>query len=139
MPVDTRVDAEEIKQTDRAIGRFEKALSKDGRPVRKGLARMAGSASRFMASITHIDTHTLARAYGVDQGIGTSGAFAGVFIIPSIVNPRGQRPAEYGPYEFGRGGDHDALGRTFAQASRFVDPNIVLVLKEAALEAKTGA
>lgn len=137
MPLAYEVESE-IKRMERAIRLYDKALSDDGQPVRRGLTRMSGAGSRFASSITHIDTATLYRSYGVRQGVGTSGAYATIYILPGIVNPRGQRPVVYGPYEFGRGGDHDAFGRTVQQSDQFVEPAIEQILNDAGREASRG-
>ncbi len=104
----------ELEDIERFVDKFDRnlAVSPMSSAVRGGLAKMAGDASRFAGRITHIDTATLYRSYGVRLGQGTSGSFAQVYILPGVTNPRGQRPVVYGPFEFGRGGSHDAFGRT---------------------------
>jgi hypothetical protein len=49
-----------------------------------------------------------------------------VFIDPSVRNPlTGRAPAEYGVYEFARGGEHDAYGRAVEEnADALVDTAI---------------
>jgi hypothetical protein len=88
----------------RAMKRFDDALSIDSDTVKRGLGMMARPAANYASAITHQDTATLWRSYVINQDTGSSGAFASVYVDPSIVNPRGQRPANYAFYEFARGG-----------------------------------
>jgi hypothetical protein len=120
----------------RAMKRFDDALSIDSDTVKRGLGMMARPAANYASAITHQDTATLWRSYVINQDTGSSGAFASVYVDPSIVNPRGQRPANYAFYEFARGGSHDAFGRTAARAASYVNPAVDFILNEAAKKAK---
>ena len=63
---------------------------------------------RYAKSITHIDTSAL-QASHLGEVYGTRGR---IYINPSAINPRGQRPETYGPYEQARGGSHAFYDRT---------------------------
>lgn len=124
----------ELREAQRFVDTFDRnlAVSPMSSAVRSGLGKMSGEASRFAGRITHIDTATLYRSYGVRLGQGTSGAYAQVYILPGVTNPRGQKPVVYGPFEFGRGGSHDAFGRTVDAAGEMVEKGVDQILNEAA-------
>lgn len=65
----------------------------------------------YAKSITHIDTSAL-QASHLGEVYGLRGR---VYINPSAINPRGARPAEYGPYEQARGGAHAFYDRTLSE------------------------
>lgn len=62
----------------------------------------------YAKGITHRDTTAL-QASHLGEVHGLQGR---VFINPAAINPRGQRPSEYGPYEHARGGSHAFYDRT---------------------------
>ena len=66
------------------------------------------AAQRYMVSITHVDTGSLRAA----ELVRLSGLRGEIYIDPSAVNPRGGSPAEYGPAENARGGEHAFMERT---------------------------
>lgn len=53
-------------------------------------------------NVTHVDTGALRASHRMT----VTGVRGRVFIDPGAVNPRGQRPAVYGPFEHARRGDH---------------------------------
>ena len=65
----------------------------------------------YAESITHVDTGALTRSH-LGEVYATHGR---VYINPSAINPRGQRPETYGPYEHARGGTHAFYDRTVAE------------------------
>ena len=69
------------------------------------------AAQRYMVSITHVDTGALRASLMVR----VSGLRGEVYIDPGAVNPRGQAPSEYGPYENARGGEHAFMLRTVTE------------------------
>lgn len=68
------------------------------------------AAFRFVLGVTHVDTgglrasHRMYLEAGFHRGI--------IDLDPSAVNPRGGRPAKYGPAEHARGGNHAFYWRT---------------------------
>jgi hypothetical protein len=137
MPLNYDVTTEpELTEVYRGLARFDAALDIDSPTVARGLGLMARPAAAFASTITHQDTATLWRSYLINQGVGSSGAFASIFVDPGVVNPRGQRPSEYAFYEFSRGGSHDAFGRTVARAESYVNVAIDFMLNAAAKRAK---
>lgn len=128
------IDTEVMKRLEAALENFDKEIqvAPAGPAVKRGLARMSGHASRFASGITHIDTGTLYRSYLLKMDDGTSGSYAQIYVNPQVVNPRGQRPVVYAPYEFGRGGDHDAFGQTVRAAGPWVDEGVQIILETAA-------
>lgn len=127
----TQTDAAQVAA---ALARFGEALNPTpaSQGIQAGLMAMAQPALAYASAVTHRDTDTLSRSYLIDQGQGSGGAYASIYIDPSIQNPRGQSPAVYGPMEFARGGDHDAFGRAFQKAEEFVREGVALILDEAA-------
>lgn len=71
------------------------ALGRAIRYVLMGLHRAA-------VALTHVESGAL-RASHMAEYYGTRGR---IYINPATVNPRGQRPVEYGVYEHARGGSH---------------------------------
>lgn len=72
----------------------------------------ATAAQRYAVSITHVWKYLgggLRASHRIRMESGTRGR---VYIDPTSVNPRGQRPAEYGIYEHARGGSHAFYERT---------------------------
>jgi len=66
---------------------------------------------RFAIGITHVDTGALKGSHTME----VRGLYGRIFIDPSAVNPKGQRPARYGPFEHERGGSHAFYDRTVAE------------------------
>lgn len=50
--------------------------------------------------------------------IEEGGAIGVVYIDPSAVNPRGQKPVDYGPGEHARGGDHAFYDRAVQESGQ---------------------
>lgn len=81
-----------------------------GVAVRDATAEM----HRYAVSITHVWKYK-------GGGLKTShrmevNDFRGrIYIDPGVINPRGQRPVEYGPHEHARGGSHAFYARTMAE------------------------
>lgn len=65
----------------------------------------------YAKMITHIDTSAL-QASHLGEVYGLRGR---VYINPSAINPRGQRPEIYGTYEHARGGSHAFYDRSVAE------------------------
>lgn len=60
-----------------------------------------------------------------------AGARGEIFIDQNSINPRGQRPADYGPVEEARGGSHAAYARTFtAKGNEVAMRAIAFLIKE---------
>lgn len=84
----------------------------------------ADEALRYAQSVTHVwwdQGGALRGAHRVRrQGHGSYT----LFIEPSVVNPRGQSPAEYGPAEHARGGEHAFYERTEAERGSRIAENM---------------
>jgi hypothetical protein len=81
---------------------------------------MAQTAERYASGITHQDTATLWGSYIFDTSELQSHNRIYIHIDPSVVNPRGQRPVKYGPYEHARGGEHAFFRRTVNERGDFI-------------------
>lgn len=110
--IDTESEAyyQEVLKLIQAV---EKGTDPEGGNVKTGLYAMAAQTATYAAVITHRDTATLYRSYEIEEKPGK----AAIYIDPAMINPRGERPAVYGPEEFARGGSHNAFGRAYSQAN----------------------
>lgn len=118
-----QVDDSELDQLiDDVIGKVEEGTDPEGDNVRKSLLFMAETTEKYWSQVTHRDTATLYRSYLIEIGDAGGRGSANIFIDPHMINPRGQFPAEYGPYEFARGGSHDAIGQAF----RYANPRVAV-------------
>lgn len=84
-----------------------------GRAVQFALADL----HRYAVSITHVWIYKggalrASHRVGLVENVDAGTARGSIFIDPNAVNPRGQRPEEYGVYEHARGGDHAFYERT---------------------------
>jgi len=83
-----------------------------GEAVRDGTAEL----QRYAIAVTHVDTGALKGSHVME----VKGLWGRIFIAPGGVNPKGQRPAHYGPFEHARGGDHAFYERTVAERGQQV-------------------
>lgn len=67
-------------------------------------------AHRYAVLITHVDTGALRASHRIS--FDANRMRGEISIDPATVNPRGERPAEYGPEEHARGGSHAFYRRT---------------------------
>lgn len=82
---------------------------------------------RYASAITHVDTGALRLSHTIRLAKGQ----AEIFINPAARNPRGGRPAVYGPYEHARGGTHAFYRRTVTDRGRSAASEGVKVLLRA--------
>lgn len=61
-------------------------------------------AHRYAVAFTHVDSGALRAAHRIE--IHPSGLHGSIYIDPSAINPKGQKPSMYGIYEHARGGAH---------------------------------
>lgn len=78
-----------------------------GEAVREATSEL----QRFAIAATHVDTGALRASHLME----VRNLYGRIFISPAAANPRGQRPARYGPFEHARGGDHAFYERTVAE------------------------
>jgi hypothetical protein len=122
---------EELQAINRHMIEALKPANALGRAIR--FAALEGQ--DYLVSIIHRDTRAYAAAQriAIDQG----GSRATLYTDPTAVNQRGQRPAEYGPYEEARGGSHAAYARLVrergekiaARALKFIDKSLIWQLR----------
>ncbi len=134
MPLAYGMAEQALKVAGIAVKRLERAFAYDQQPVRSGLGYITREAGNIAYAITHQDTATLYKSYLKQQDIGTSGAFSTIYVDPSVVNPRGYRPAVYAQYEFGRGGSHDAFQRVVDASDTYINPGIDIITEMALRE-----
>lgn len=67
-------------------------------------------AQRYSVVNTHVDTGALKASHRID--IENGGLRGIVYLDPGAINPKGQRPSQYGVYEHARGGDHAFYEKT---------------------------
>ena len=77
----------------------------------KAIKDAATRLHRYAVAITHTWKY-LGGGLKASHRMAVEGASAKIYIDPSAVNPRGQRPADYGPQEHARGGTHAFYKRT---------------------------
>ena len=75
---------------------------------------------RYAVSITHVwklwgGALRAAHRMSLVEHVDKQTARGSIFIDPNAINPRGQRPAEYGVYEHARGGEHAFYLRTLLE------------------------
>lgn len=109
---DVRISVSGFREALRALDQTREAVDST-----RGLAWAVSEVGREMQAharaITHIDTGALAASHRMITGGGGATARALIFIDPTALNPRGQRPAEYGLIEHARGGSHAFYARTY--------------------------
>lgn len=85
----------------------------------KAVRRVGIATHRTVVSVTHVDTGALRAAQRIDYEEAGNEAIATIYIDADAVNPKGQRPMEYGVYENRRGGEHAFydIGAAFAESA----------------------
>jgi len=102
----------DIQEAQQAMLRYIASL-KPGNALTRALKYAALAAHRYTTSITHVWRYkggALRASHRITMQEVDNKAV--IFIDPASVNPRGQRPAIYGPYEHARGGEHAFYQRT---------------------------
>lgn len=70
---------------------------------------------RYAVTITHV-WHIKGGGLRASHRMAFDGLHGRIYIDPSAVNPRGQKPSVYGPYEEARGGEHAFYRRTLDES-----------------------
>ena len=97
-----------------------------GKAVKYGTIRL----HRYAVAITHVWKY-LGGGLRASHRMAVEGASAKIYIDPSSVNPRGQKPSVYGPYEHARGGTHAFYARTVKEEGPETAKRMgVMILKE---------
>lgn len=81
-----------------------------GKAIKYGAIRL----HRYAVAITHVWKYK-GGGLRASHRMAVEGASAKIYIDPTTINPRGQRPSIYGPYEHARGGTHAFYNRTVAE------------------------
>ena len=81
-----------------------------GKAIKYGTIRL----HRYAVAITHVWKY-LGGGLRASHRMAVEGMSGKITIDPSAVNPRGQKPSIYGPYEHARGGTHAFYKRTVAE------------------------
>lgn len=81
-----------------------------GRMVRDTTAEL----HRYTVAITHVWKYK-GGGLKASHRMQVRGLEGRIYIDPTAVNPRGQRPVDYGPHEHARGGSHAFYARTIAE------------------------
>jgi hypothetical protein len=114
-----RVTIKGIQEAQRANLRAIATLQPQGR-LGRALQMVMAELHRYAVSITHVWI-VWGGALRASHRIGVltlteNNGRGEIFIDPSAMNPRGQRPSVYGIYEHARGGEHAFYERTVNQA-----------------------
>lgn len=107
-----------VSEVKAALAEAAKVASQGG-----DLQQAVGIASRraraYAVEYSHVWTGALKASHTIVQ----SGTHAEIYPSPAVINPRTKRsPAEYGPFEHGRGSDHAFYARTMAKSDDIVAP-----------------
>ncbi len=98
------------------------ALKPDGE-VGQAIKDLTITGHRFAIQVTHVWKY-LGGGLRAAHRMEVKGLRGRIYIDPRAVNPRGQRPAVYGPYENARGGEHAFYDRTQEMLEKDAD-NVV--------------
>lgn len=104
MKLDARL--ENAQQMQDQLVRAAESLSAKG--VGKRVQGTTLRLHRYAVRVTHKDTTALSRSHI----LRVRGLHGEIYINPAARNPKGKRPAVYGPYEHARGGAHAFYDRT---------------------------
>lgn len=95
-----------------------------GRAVRDATAM----AHRHAVSVTHVWKEK-GGALRASHRMKVNDTRGQIFIDPSTVNPRGQKPSAYGPREHARGGEHAFYERTEREAGPRIAAHALEVIR----------
>jgi len=113
-----RVTIEGIQEAQRANLRAIAVMEPKGK-LGRALQLILPELHRYAVSITHVWVHwggALRAAHRMQLLESSEETARGyIFIDPSAVNPRGQKPIDYGIYEHARGGEHAFYQRTMTE------------------------
>lgn len=97
-----------------------------GEAIKYGVIRL----HRYAVAITHVWWYK-GGGLQTSHRMAVEGMSAKIYIDPSSLNLRGQRPSEYGPYEHARGGTHAFYKRTVAEEGPETAKRMgIMILKE---------
>jgi hypothetical protein len=126
----------DITQLESLVRRLTATLDKEvgkGKSSEVMIDWMAGETHDFLFKKTHKWTNTLFDSYLVNKREGRArgiydpgGLVREIIVDPSVVNPEGDRPAEYAGREYDRGGTHDTFDWVSAQFEGFFDEGFEL-------------
>lgn len=85
--------------------------ARPGTGLQAALKDAAAAAHRYAVAITHVDTGALKGSHK----IVLHSTRAEIYLDPGARRSDGRRPAQYGPFEHARGGDHAFYARTVAE------------------------
>lgn len=115
----------DIQRAQRLNNQAIAALRPDG-AFGRAVQIVTAKLHRFMVSITHVDTGALKGSEWME--INMPRLSGRIFINPSFRNPRsGQRPADYGPIENARGGEHAFFDRTLNEAQTVLGEGVRVI------------
>lgn len=125
-----------IKVSIRGLQRVQAANRKvleafrPGGPVQAGIKYAVTQLHRYAVVVTHVwrvKGGGLRASHRME--IAPGGLHGRIYIDPSAMNPRGQRPAEYGVYEHRRGGTHAFYQRTTEEAGPRIIRGAIRVIR----------
>lgn len=117
--VEVRARIENIQAWQAENLRQIRAVRPDGE-LGKTVLKVGAATQRWIVGVTHVDTGALRASMRLDYEETGTEAIATVYIDAESVNPKGQRPAEYGVYENRRGGSHAFYDIGFDFASAYI-------------------
>lgn len=117
----SRVTIEGIQEAQMANLRAIEAMEPNG-AFGKAIKDITMSAHAYAVKITHVDSGALKASHRMkieQQG------YRGVISLDGRASGPNGNPAEYGPYEHGRGGSHAFYERTVREAGRGITDKAV--------------
>lgn len=85
--------------------------ARPGSGLQAALKDAAAAAHRYAVALTHVDTGSLKASHR----IALHATRAEIYLDPGAQRSDGRRPAQYGPFEHARGGEHAFYERTVAE------------------------
>ena len=94
-------------------------VASQGGQMQQAVGIASRRARAYAVEVSHVWTGALKASHTIEQ----TGAHAEIYPSPAVINPRTKRsPAEYGPFEHRKGGDHAFYARTMDHSDDIAAP-----------------
>jgi hypothetical protein len=119
-----------LQQAQAANNRSIAAL-KPNNALGRGIVYATTALHRYTVAITHVWRYKgggLRAGHRMQIDQQATSIHGMIYIDPQAVNPRGQKPSIYGPFEHARGGDHAFYARAVDEAGERVAKQAVRII-----------